>query len=370
MQTRKRILIGMFAIVLSSTIALMAVLQVSAQGPSNTYPGAAQYADGQWRPIPGNTSLWFIFEYVGDRSEIQLTLTDGSLNNLKMDVFTPEQVKLPDSIHGTPIGRGAAVQVPCGAARCLSNDLTWAAKMYLAGIYYVQVLNPAATAKPMQIKAAGSGVFVREATATPTLRVAATPTFTRTRTPGTIAAPNAVITSMAAFAATMKAPVPSEGAAATTQPPDSSTGRITPTLTPTASTGRLPTPVPPEFVTAENFWPQNAAWVYDRRDRIIPGRSDLWFKFLYSGDSSLIEVRIPEGRARKLGFLIYDGDEVARKMQSAVSMGLGTVPPGSVDLTWSSKYSSPRTVYIRVTNENEGQVNFNLVVTGGVVLGQ
>ncbi|MBI3915303.1 MAG: hypothetical protein HY327_14090 [Chloroflexi bacterium] len=381
---RQKILIVMSVALLVGTIFALGTLKVSAQEPSNTYPGAAQYIDGQWRSIGGNTSLWYIFEYSGDRSEISLLLVDGYVNRVDFNVFTPEQVRVPDTINGTPIGRGSSPNnANCGGTRCSSNDLVWSSKMNIAGKYYVQVTNREANAKPFQLKVSGTGVFVLEPTSTPTLRAPAAATSTRTRTPSPGApaiSPVAVWTSMAIFSARMKAsdagtPAP------TVQPP--SDGIVTPpTSTPTASASAVTTPTrlpAAEFLDANNFYPQSATYVLDGRERIVPGNSSLWFKFDYAGDGSLAVVRIPEGSLRKLAFKIYEGNAISQLGLDAPAMGQGSVPLvncGGVrcpsgDLEWSSKFPGPGTVYVQVINNNPGQINFSLVVSGpGVILGK
>lgn len=373
----KKIQIALCVAALVGLIATLSSLNVSAQGPANTYPGAAQYVDGQWRTIPGNSSLWFIFDYSGDLSEIFVMVTDGAANHLEMNVFTPEQVRFPDIINGNPIGRGLP---PKG-----SVDLSWSAKMYIAGTYFVQVVNGESNAKLFQLKVSGRGVTVREPTATPTLRAPATATFTRTRAPGSSAAsPNAVWTSMAVFAATMKAPPPKDlGTIFPTLQPsgdETITPTSTPTSTPTVTLTPAPTRIPAaEFLDANNFYPQTAAWVYDSRERIVLGKSSLWFKFLYAGDGSLAEIKIPEGSLRKLAFKVFDGNQINLLGLNAPAVGQGSSPLvncsgvrcPSVDLMWSSKFPGPGTIYIQVLNDNPGQVNFNLVVTGsGTILGQ
>ncbi len=370
----KKILIAFSVVILIAVIVGLGTLQVSAQGPSNTYPGGAVYMDNQWHSIPAKTSLWYIFEYFGDRSEIQLMLVDGSVNHLELNVFTPEQVRLPDIINGNPIGRGTPPRD--------SNDLTWAGRMFIAGTYYAQVINNDDNAKPLLFRLVGTGVFVREPTATPTLRAPATATFTRAVTAA--ASPNAVWTAMAGFAATMKAPAPGESptavASATAQPPGDGTPTLTPTVTPTVTLTPAPTRLSAaEFLDANNFWPQSAIYVLDGRERIVLGNSSLWFKFDYAGDGSLAEVTLPEGNVRRLAFRVYSDEQINRLGLNAPAMGQGSAPLincGGVrcpsnDLAWSSRFPGSGTVYVQVINDNVGQINFNLVVSGpGVILGR
>ncbi len=377
---QKRILITLSVVALLAIVLGLGTLQVSAQGPSNTYPGGALYIDEQWRTIPANTALWFIFEYTGDRSEIHLTLVDGFVSNLEMNVYHPEQVRPPDIINGDPVGRGSS-------AFFTSRDLTWAGRLYIAGTYYVQVVNSRGDAKSFQLRVAGSGTYVRLPTSTPTQPAGPTATLTRTRTTTSAAvAPNAVWTSMAVFAATMKAPLAADmgtgtpvtatvtptattqAAGATPTPTQTPVPSDTPTPTPTPTPSRLPAA---EYLDANNFWPQSAIYVLDGRERIVPGSSALWFKFDYAGDGSLAEVRLPEGVARRLGFRVYSADSINRLGLNASPMGNGTTRPGSLDLTWSSRFIGATTIYVQVINDNSGQVNFNLVVSGpGVILGR
>ncbi len=135
-----------------------------AVGPA-TDPNHAALIDNQSHTIPAGTSLWYSFNYVGDKSQILLTLVNGGSGGLKFNLFTPAQIG--DWWNETPIGRGTVQSINCTTGEieakgtCQASDLTWNGNFDLSGMYFVQVVNPTASAVPGQLTIQGTGVTLK-----------------------------------------------------------------------------------------------------------------------------------------------------------------------------------------------------------------
>lgn len=99
--------------------------------------------------IPGNSERWFAFDYVGDRSKIEIRIPGGNELKLRFRVYTTEQV-LRYIVDDTPIGVGTA---PRG-----SNDLVWAGDFPMQGTFFIQVTNFEPITKSYQFNITGGGV--------------------------------------------------------------------------------------------------------------------------------------------------------------------------------------------------------------------
>lgn len=383
----KKILLGTLILLSLALAVSVRPLQVAAQEPRNTFPGNATYLDNQWHFLPPNARLWYLFDYAGDRSMIELVLVDGFPNHLDFNVYTPEQVSLPDQTTD-PIGRGTVPTVACETGRCPTNNLIWKGSFTGPGTFFVEVINNNPNPMPFLLLIAGSGVTLRQPTA------AALPPPTAIILPTTVApTPNAVLTALAAVSATLQAhlttgtptatvtvtgklePIatPTLTNTPTSTPTPTATTIITPTVTPTV------TPTPTATPGPENFWPPNAIYVMDNRARWIPAYSELWFKFDYAGDRSQILIRIPDGNLMRLEFFLYTPDQMTRYELGVEYIGEGSAPLvpcetgrcPSNDLTWSGNFWGSGTYYLRVLNNNPLGSSFRIVISGtGVVLGR
>lgn len=129
---------------------------------SNVDPGHAVFIDNNSHPIPANSSLWYKFDYAGDKSEITIALVNGTNSGMGFNVFTPGQIG--DWWDEAPIGRGTAQALDCStglpteSGGCVSNDSTWVGKFNAPGPYFVQVWNLNAVAKGAQLTIQGDGV--------------------------------------------------------------------------------------------------------------------------------------------------------------------------------------------------------------------
>lgn len=133
---------------------------------SNIDPGHAAVMDNNSHTFPADTSLWYRFDYAGDKSEITVTLVNAANSGLEFSVFTPGQVG--DWWDEQPIGRGTAQQLSCNTGlpapygACQSNDLSWVGKFNAPGTYYVQVFNSNDNPMTGQLTIQGDGVSLRQ----------------------------------------------------------------------------------------------------------------------------------------------------------------------------------------------------------------
>jgi hypothetical protein len=132
----------------------------------NTDPGHAVVIDNTSHAIPTNSSRWYSFGYAGDRSQITVTLVNGSNSGLAFNVFTPAEIV--NRWDATPVGRGTSYAINCttglpqeGGA-CQSSDLTWSGNFNASGTYYVQLVNNTGSTMSFQLTVQGSGVTLSQ----------------------------------------------------------------------------------------------------------------------------------------------------------------------------------------------------------------
>jgi hypothetical protein len=396
-----------------TTFMLFGWTSAAAQTPTNTNPGGAIYLDNQWHVIPANTTLWYVFDYNGDGSSVELNMADGYIKKLQFNLYTPDQIS-PSNV-GTPIGRGSSPLLNCDSGKCQADYLLWRGVFTGPGTFYIEIVNTNAIAQPFIMGIAGSGITLRIPVTTPTLSVP-TPaaSSTRAQTVTQLALIPAIATLRAPVTATVLVTNPVVAAAPTTAlvtspvvaavPTTVSTSiAIAPTPGPTllcapagmptctASTvvvavpspipSAVPTAVPPPAFTPTpvNSWWSSSAWVLDSQPRAIPANSDRWFVFNYAGDRSKIEIRIPGGSDAKLAFRLFTTDQAQRYVEDGKAIGDGNaaiVPCDtgrctSSDLTWAGDFMVSGPYFIQVSNRNSAPKTFQLMVTGsGVTLSQ
>lgn len=372
--------------------------QVTAQGPTNTFPGGASGVDNQYHNIPANTHLWYFFEYSGDNTQFSLVLFGGAKDKLDFNLYLPTQVTLPDQWVTNPIGRGSqpGIACPAGGGNCDQDNKIWLGNFNISGRYYVEVINNNSQNIAFLLKVVGGGdsIALHPPTATapaPVAPVAPAATRTQPRVVATApaAVPNAILTVMAQVAQTLEAPLASA-------PSTSTTGTPQPTATPQAAATSQPTTVsqatgptatntplviasPRASPTPNNFYWQAALYVVDDRRRVIPPKADLWFKFDYGGDKSQITARIPDAKLSLIEFKVYTSEQAQNYEREDKFIGVGSPPRVSCssgpcdsnELSWSGSFSQSGTYYLRVTNTSEKYANFVLIVSGSnVSLGQ
>jgi len=134
---------NLFAAIVLGTLGLFfsaSSTQVYAQGPVNTSPGTSTYFDNRPHYIAANTSLWYRFDYTGDKTLILTKMFNAANTGLDYGLWSPETSE-------KPFGRGTAKTIPCGADKCEDTDLTWKGATPVRGTYFLQVTNT--TVKPL-----------------------------------------------------------------------------------------------------------------------------------------------------------------------------------------------------------------------------
>jgi len=128
-------------IVLTIALLILGVAVVTA-GPINTgNPNTALYINNQTQTIPGNSELWFKFNYDGDHTQVVLRIINAP-DNLVVEVHNPATMgKWWDN-------------EPIGVLSKEGDDLVWAGSSHESGTYFVQVTNqnPGAVSFTMTIK--------------------------------------------------------------------------------------------------------------------------------------------------------------------------------------------------------------------------
>lgn len=172
---------------ISAVLGLLGVLALglarSVFAAEGADPGTAAYLDNQVHPIAPGASLWYRFDYVGDRSQITLKLLWGNGSGIAFAVLTPEQARQWWDV--TPVGRGTAQMLDCetgepsDTGECPSDDLTWIGRFNAPGTYFVQVVNHNPGPASFQLTIEGTGVMLAApapaATAAPTAPIAPPP---------------------------------------------------------------------------------------------------------------------------------------------------------------------------------------------------
>ncbi len=107
----------------------------------NDSPYTAVYVrDNRDQNIPANTSVWYKFDYGGDKSRVMVVLYNGNVSGLWFAIFTPDQaIKFTEDKF---IGRGMTQPILCDQGKCTSNDLVWVGSFGTPGTYFIRVTNP------------------------------------------------------------------------------------------------------------------------------------------------------------------------------------------------------------------------------------
>lgn len=299
----------------------------AAAAPGNSFPGGSAYVDNQTHSISPNTSLWYRFEYAGDRSMITLTLVNGTNSGVAFDVFTPGQIA--DWWDEAPIGRGTPQALNCSSGMpqsggaCQANDLTWVGNFPESGTYYVDVVNHNSGAMNFTLTIAGTGVTV-------------IPQMT----------------------------------AATASAPQSNGSATNAVGNPSVATNG-----------GSNTDPGHAVMM-DSNSHMIPSGTGLWYLFHYVVKGSDVTITMPNGANSGLEFSVYapgqigdwwDEQPVGRGTTQAVNCS--DVQPEMRDrctskgLSWKGSFNVNGTFYVQVFNNNEAATPAQLVIQGeGVTL--
>ncbi len=149
----KKIYCGLILLIV--LIAARLVPSVFAGEPGSG-PADALRVTGTWQTIAANTSLWFYFDYGGDKSIIEVAVDDNNASNVELAVFTPAQANDWVSDPSTPpIGRGTK---PAEDKNFVGHDLDWEAAFRFGGRYFVVVTNKNTTPVSFLLTVTGKSV--------------------------------------------------------------------------------------------------------------------------------------------------------------------------------------------------------------------
>ncbi len=175
-----RVLVFFLTIVSTSLLITSGAPSAHASGPD---PSAAFPPDGAPRVLLANAVMWYRFEYNGDRSPVEVTLSADAVDTISFTVYTPEQVALWRS-GGELKGVGELAR----SGGSPSDDLVWRGNFKSGGSYYVAVQNGMNNAILQRLSVIGSSVYLPAAplavTLSPTPELNSLDTTSRPLTPG------------------------------------------------------------------------------------------------------------------------------------------------------------------------------------------
>ena len=123
-------------------------------------PGAASIGYNTDTLIRRFSTIWYSFEYRGDRSPINIALDGYGVHDLELQVFTPEQVDpKTNQVRVAPVGRGGGNKAQTG------HDVFWSGGFSQGGTFYVAVVNKTDRTIIYRLSAAGPAVTASAITA-------------------------------------------------------------------------------------------------------------------------------------------------------------------------------------------------------------
>lgn len=149
-------------VALVSALLLPALAHADAINSPNTAP----YISALPQSIPANSTQWYKFDYVGDKSLITIIMPNGTDTLVEFNVFTPEQAQTWWDPKTKPIGRGTAYSIDCSTGEevywgeCKSRDLKWKGQFNFPGTFFVQVANYNTGPANFTLDITGTGVRV------------------------------------------------------------------------------------------------------------------------------------------------------------------------------------------------------------------
>lgn len=154
-------------VVFFSAVAAPSLL---AGGPGGTGPLDALMITGEWQTLAPNSSLWYLFDYTGDRSKIDATLDANGIGNVQLSIYTPAQAKewLQDPAT-KPVGTGTR---PSDGSEAAIHDLIWQGNFNFPGRFFAVVSNGNPAPVSFRLRISGTNV-----TAGPTLAPTPGPIF-------------------------------------------------------------------------------------------------------------------------------------------------------------------------------------------------
>lgn len=120
---------------------------------SGTTPRLGLAPDGNPRTLAPFSTLWFQFNYGGDRSPVEIRLLDGGAPDIQLAVYTPDQIEQMERGEGVkPIGQARRVHGEPAA------ELHWVGRFNRGGTYFASVHNPGGLTYVIRVVALGSAV--------------------------------------------------------------------------------------------------------------------------------------------------------------------------------------------------------------------
>ncbi|MDE3088104.1 MAG: PD40 domain-containing protein [Chloroflexota bacterium] len=180
-------------IVLIALIAVFVAPSILASAPTGAGPNDPLMVPTSWQTIAPNTTLWFYFDYVPDRSRsgaisiqsrANVAVDANGVGGIQLSIYTPDQANawLSDSTTA-PIGRGTPFYDT--AYGTLVHDLYWSGAFNLSGRYLIAIANNNSVAVQLHLSVTGDSVSLYPAPSvspTPTLFVPITVTPVPTAT--------------------------------------------------------------------------------------------------------------------------------------------------------------------------------------------
>ncbi len=337
---RNRFLLSGMLLMALAFGGLLIAPRAAAQTPINTSPATAIYLDNQWHYIPASTTLWFLFDYSGDRSIAELVLADGNTKKLQFNIYTPGQMSGRED-SSKPVGRGAAPMVNCESGRCPSNHILWKSNFNAGGTYAVEVINDNPVGMPYFLGIVGGGVTLRVPQPQPAIPLLpyVAPTLSATPT----------VTLTATVTLTVDASTPTSTPSPTPTMTVTATATITPTITTSMSS--------------------DAAFTLGSQTQTVPEYSTRWFSFFYPGERAKIEITLPGGAPARLVFLLFmqDAPNAEAKLIGEASVTPSQCDAGNCparDLVWAGEFSVTGMYYVQVINDNPIPQSFEVIVKG------
>lgn len=143
-------------LLLIGLLATLAAPTVFAGAPTGASPNDPLMVTGNWQTLAGNSTLWFYFDYTGDRSIIQATLEDNGANNAQLAVFTPSQAA---AWLNDPTTQPVALGSPPGANSDMTMfDLVWRGAFNFPGRFLIAISNNNATPIQFRLNVKGDAI--------------------------------------------------------------------------------------------------------------------------------------------------------------------------------------------------------------------
>jgi len=147
---------SLFASCIVLALAFLLVTDLNAAGTTNTAgssPASGLPPDGVPRPLAPNSTLWFQFNYGGDKTPIEMRLFDGGASDIHLSLYTPAQME--DLQRGDRVKPVGQMTRSGGAPKA---ELHWVGNFNRGGIYYVSILNPSGAAYTIRLIVLGESV--------------------------------------------------------------------------------------------------------------------------------------------------------------------------------------------------------------------